>query len=129
MKWINVSKSELKVFAILLLSVKSSPFLFDAIFDSPKECLFEKYGLQLFQSGFEPFSRFKLSKWSFLHLFLVLVHSFFAFYSLKHLLRFEFCFVFEFRSFHNSYTKFYLYEVFDFLESLNFLWCMFITFI
>ena len=65
---VTVSKSELKVFAILLLSVKSLPFLFNAIFDSPKECLFEKYGFQLFQNGFESFLGFNLSKLSFLHL-------------------------------------------------------------
>ena len=58
----TVSKNELKVFAILLFSVKNSPFSLNSIFDSPKECLFEKYGLQLFQNGFESFSGFNLSK-------------------------------------------------------------------
>ena len=60
--------------------------------DLPKECLFEKYSLQLFQNGFEPFSRFNLSKWSFLLLdlvCLVLPHNyFFAFYTLKYLVHF-----------------------------------------
>ena len=49
---VNVSKNKLKVFAILLLSVKNSLFSPNAIFDSPKEYLFEKYRLQLFQNGF-----------------------------------------------------------------------------
>ena len=58
----TVSKNELKVFAILLFSVKNSPFSLNAIFESPKECLFEKYDLQLFQNGFEFFTGFNLSK-------------------------------------------------------------------
>ena len=64
---VTVSKSELKVSAILLFSVKNSPVTLNAIFDSPKESLFEKYGLQLFQNGFKSFSGFNLSKCLFLH--------------------------------------------------------------
>ena len=52
---VTVSKSELKVFAILLFLVKNSPFSLNAIFEFPKECWFEKYGLELFQNGFESF--------------------------------------------------------------------------
>ena len=52
---VNVSKSKLKVFAILLLSIKNTLFSLNAIFDSPKEYLFEKYSLQLFQNGFDSF--------------------------------------------------------------------------
>ena len=44
---ITDSKYELKVFAILMFLVKISPFSFKTIFESPKECLLEKYGLQL----------------------------------------------------------------------------------
>ena len=58
----TISKSELKVFAVLLLPVKNLPFLLNAIFDFPEKCLFEKYGLQLLQNGFESFSGFNLSK-------------------------------------------------------------------
>ena len=58
----TVSKNELKVFAILLFSVKNSPFSLIVIYDSPKECLFGKYGLQLFHNGLESFSGFNLSK-------------------------------------------------------------------
>ena len=32
----------------------------NAIFDSLKECFFERYDLQRFQNSFEPFSGFKL---------------------------------------------------------------------
>ena len=64
----TVSKDELKVFAILLFSVENLPFSLNVIFNSPIECLFEEYGLQLFQNVFEFFS--------------VLLHGFFAFYSL-----------------------------------------------
>ena len=53
-------KKELKGFAILSISVKSSTL--NAIFESPKEYLFEKYNL----------------------------HSFFAVHSLKYLLHFDF---------------------------------------
>ena len=65
---VTVSKDELKVFAILLFSVENLPFSLNVIFNSPIECLFEEYGLQLFQNVFEFFS--------------VLLHGFFAFYSL-----------------------------------------------
>ena len=79
---VTVSKNELKVFAILLCSVENLPFSLNVIFSSAIECLFEKYGLQLFQNVFEFFSGFNLSKWSFLHDCLVLLNGFFAFYSL-----------------------------------------------
>ena len=42
------------------------------IFNFPKECLFEKYDLQLLQDSLEAFSGFNLWKW----IFLVLLHSF-----------------------------------------------------
>ena len=58
------SKYELKGFAILIFPVKISPLSFKAIFESPKECLLEKYGLQLFEKGFESTKGFKLSKCS-----------------------------------------------------------------
>ena len=38
------SKYELKVFAIFRFSIKISLLSFKAIFDSPNECLSEKYG-------------------------------------------------------------------------------------
>ena len=72
-----------------------------------------------FSNGFEPFSGFNLSKWSFLQWFLVLLHSFFVFSSLKLLSRSSFvCFVFELWSFHNS-----LFLIAS--KCLNFLWCVF----
>ena len=54
-EWVNVSKNDLNVFAILLFSVKNPLFSFNVMFDSPSESLFEKYGLQFFQNGFESF--------------------------------------------------------------------------
>ena len=48
---VTVSKNELKVFAIVLYSVKNSLLSLSAIFDSPKECLLEKYGLHFFRNG------------------------------------------------------------------------------
>ena len=47
------AKYVLKVFAIFMFSVNISQFSFKAIFELPNECLFEKYGLELFQKGFE----------------------------------------------------------------------------
>ena len=58
------SKYELNVFAIFMFSVKISPLLFKAIFNSPNECLLQNYVLQLFQKKFESRKGFKLSKCS-----------------------------------------------------------------
>ena len=46
-------KCELKVFTLLMFSLKISPFSFKAIFESPNECLLENCCLQLFQKGLE----------------------------------------------------------------------------
>ena len=78
---VTVSKNGLKVFVISLFSVKNSPFSLNAIFKSPKKCLFEKYGLQLFQNGFESFQGLTYQNDPFYTDCLVLLHSFFAFYS------------------------------------------------
>ena len=56
------SKRELKICAIKMFSVKTSPFSFKAIFQSPNGYLLEKYGLQLFEKSFEPRKGIKLSK-------------------------------------------------------------------
>ena len=44
---------ELKIFATLIFSVKTSQLSFKANFVSPNECLLEKYGLQLYENSFE----------------------------------------------------------------------------
>ena len=63
------SKYKLNIFAIKMFSVKISPFLFKAIFQSLNGHLLEKYGLQLFQKSFEPRKGIKLSKCPYLDWF------------------------------------------------------------
>ena len=58
------SKYVLKVLAILLFSEIILSFSINVILEPPCECLFEKYGLQVFQNGLIFVLTFNLSKYS-----------------------------------------------------------------
>ena len=75
-EFVTESKYVLKDLAILSFSETILSFSFNAILEQPRECFFEKYGLQVFQNGLIAFYMFHLSKYSLLHSFLRYKHPY-----------------------------------------------------
>ena len=86
------SKYVLKVLAVLWFSETILSFSINVIFQPPCECLFEKYGLQVFQNGLVAALTFNFIKIFSLAFIIYFGHKLRYFYNSKYLQLFEFYF-------------------------------------